>query len=146
MNLEDDFIEVMQADEALMAILNGGVYSAIAVGEISKQLTPAVFDANKELQPCALVKMGVETPRGPYPDSVQTPVQIFFYQYRTASAIDDAMALAFALFNYRKIGDGTWRVEYESGAWNQSDDVLNAYLHIMRFVVVRRKLPLEGGS
>jgi hypothetical protein len=77
---------------------------------------------------------------------VQTPVQLFFYEYRTAVHIDDAMAIAFDLFNYKKIGAGTWRIEYESGSWNQSDDVLNANLHVMRFVAVRIRRPFEGGS
>lgn len=146
MSLESDFLAVMQASDVLSEFLPGGMYSAIEVGEISRQFTPDVFDANKELQPCALVKVGVEIPRGPYPESVQTPVQIFFYQKYTSTDIDNAMTVAFALFNYKKIGNGTWRVEYESGAWNQADDALNAIMHVLRFNVIRLRQPYEGGS
>lgn len=146
MSLEDDFIAAMEMDDLLVAALTGGIYSALLVGEISRQVTPNAFDVNGELSPCALVKMGVEVPRGPYPDSVQTPVQLFFYQQRTATEIDDAMSICFDLFNRARVGTGTWQVEYESGSWNQSDDVLDAFLHVMRFVAVRIRRPFEGGS
>lgn len=144
MSLEDDFLAVMQGSDLLIYLLPGGMYSAITVGEISRQFTPEAFDANSELQPCALVKIGVEVPRGPYPDSVQTPVQIFFYQKYTSAEIDNAMTITFALLNYAKIGVGTWRVEYESGGWNQADDVLNAILHVLRFNAIRIRQPYGG--
>lgn len=140
MTLETDFKDVMEDDNDLMELLSGGVYEAIEVGEISRQLTPGAFDANKELQPCALVKLGTEIPRGPYDTSVQTPVQIFFYE-KSGSAVnsDRAMAIVYFLFNRKKVGEGVWTIEHESTTWNQSDDALDAILGVMRFVAVRLK-------
>lgn len=146
MNLEDEFLAVMATSDSLAELLPGGQYSAIGVGEISRQFTPDVFDNNQELQPCALVKMGTEVPFGPYPESARAIVQIFFYQRNATQDIDDAMAIVFPLLNYKKIGAGTWRIEYENAAWNQPDDVLNANMHIMRFAAIRLKQPFEGGS
>lgn len=146
MNLEAEFKDVMEADNDLMERLTGGVYEAIEVGEVSRQLTPGAFDANKEIKPCALVKLGTEIPRGPYDTSVQTPVQIFFYESRSAVNIDRAMAIVYFLFTGQKVGEGVWRVEHESTTWNQSDDALDANLGIMRFVAVRLKSPTENPS
>jgi len=139
MTLESDFASVMEAESDLMDLLTGGVYEAIQVGEVSRQITPDAFDANKEIQPCALVKMGTEIPRGPYVTSVQTPVNIFFYERGSSVSIDEAMDMVYFLFNGQKVGDGVWRIEHESSTWNQSDDALDANLCVLRFVAVRLK-------
>ena len=54
--------DYLAADATLAALLPGGVHVA---AEISRTLTPAAFDANKELRACALVKRGGDTPDGP---------------------------------------------------------------------------------
>lgn len=139
MTLESDFKDLMEADDDLMDLLSGGVYEAIQVGEISRQRTPGAFDSNKELEPCALVKMGVEIPRGPYVTSVQTSVQVFFYEHLSSVNIDAAMEIVYFMFNGAKVGEGVWRIEHESSIWNQSDDALDATLCVIRFVAVRLK-------
>jgi hypothetical protein len=146
MTLESDFVTVMQADNELMALLAGGVHQALAVGQISRQNTPAAYDENSELQPCALVKLETEIPTGPYPNSVQTPVSIYFYQREHGDVIDEAMALVFPMFNRVKLGSGVWRVEYENSVWNQYDAALECALNMMRFNVIRLKPATpEGG-
>lgn len=150
MTLETDFITLINADLDLTALLPGKVYSAIEVDEISRQLTPDAFNANKELLACALVKQGIELPRGPYRQSgamsVQTNVTIFLYEYRTSENIDQAMDYLIDLFSEKRIADGMWNIEYENGSWNQTDDTLNANLCVLRFNAVRMKTALAGGS
>lgn len=63
MSIRDEIAAVLSADETLGDLLPGGVYAG---GEISRQKTPDAFDANLELQACALVSGGTEAPVGPY--------------------------------------------------------------------------------
>ena len=143
MTVQGDIAAVLEASTPLMAILTGGIYEQDEVGEISRQATAAAFDANKELKPCALVAEGTELPRGGIDHagigvSVQTPVNIYFYERSGYSNIAAAMAISFGLLNGQKIGSATWRVEYENTVKNQVDTALmNASLGVQRFTVVR---------
>jgi hypothetical protein len=136
MTLEDTFVTLMQADTELMALLTGGVYSAIAVGEVSRQYTPAAFDENKEIMPSALVSMGTEVIQGPYHNSVKTPVMVYFYQRIGSDIIEQALNLVYELFNYQKL-DGTWLVEHDMSIFNQADQALACSLCLLRFMAVR---------
>lgn len=141
MTLETDFKDLMEADDDLMELLPGGIYEAIQVGEISRQSTPEAFDENQEIQPCAFIRMGTETKRGPYPNSVQTPVSIYMYERGTSEDIDVAMGIVYSMFNEKRVGsgNGVWNVEYNTGSWNEFDTGLNCNLCVMRFVAVRLK-------
>ncbi len=140
MTLQSDVEAVLEADATLMALLTGGVFSGIE--EISYQNAAGAFDANKELKPCALVKCGVETRRGPYDEaaSVQTPITIYFYQRDDYTAINPAMDRTLALLHMAKVGTGTWEVEFESQVNDTRDIALDCPLGTMRFVAVRRRL------
>jgi len=142
MTVQTDIAAVLEANTALMTILTGGLYEQDEVGEISRQSTPSAFDSNKELKPCALVAEGTELPRGGIDHagigvSVQTPINIFFYERTGYSNIAAAMEASFALLNGKKIGSATWRVEYENSVKNQVDQSLNASMGVQRFMVVR---------
>lgn len=146
MTLEAEFKEVMEADSDLMELLTGGVYEAIQVGEISRQLTPGAFDGNMKIKPCALIKQGTEIPRGPYRTSVQTSVQIFLYEHPKLLSISVAMDILFDLFNQLKMGDGVWTVEYESSTWNErsgTDITVDWNSCAIRFVAVRLRSTTE---
>lgn len=140
MSLASDVKTVMTADATLMALLTGGVY--VGVEEVSRQNTAGAFDANRELKPCALIKLGVETQRGPFRAalSVQTPITIYFYQRNDYDVIDPAMDRTLELLHLAKIGSTTWEVEYESTVNDQRDQALDCPLATMRFVAVRRRL------
>ena len=142
MTVQGDIATVLEANAALMAVLTGGVHQMDEVGEISRQNTPGVFDANGELKPCALIGEGTEVPRGPYDHdgvgtSVGSAVTVYFYEREGYASIENAMGKVFTLLARKKVGNGTWRVEYESSIRNQADQALQSSLGLMRFVVVR---------
>lgn len=140
MSLASDVQAVLSADATLMALLTGGAFAGIE--EISKQNAAGAFDANMELKPCALVKLGVETRRGPYRASVsvQTPVVIYFYQRDDYATIHPAMDRTLVLLNRSKVGTGTWEIEFESQVNDTRDIALDCPLGTMRFVAVRKRL------
>jgi len=140
MSLANDVKTVLSADATLMASLTGGVFADVV--EVSRQKTAGAFDANEELKPCALVKEGVESRRGPYREnvSVQTPIIIYFYERDGYAAIESAMSRTLTLLQLAKIGTGTWEVAYESTVNHQRDQALDCSLTTMRFVAVRLRL------
>ena len=137
MSLSDDVKTVLEADATLMALLTGGVHDDVE--EVSRQNTPTAFDASGEIMPCALIKLGVETRRGPFAHSVQTPVTIYFYEFSSYEVINPAMARVYGLLHDQKIGSATWRVDYESSTHNQRDSGLDCAFTTARFVAVRNR-------
>lgn len=138
MSISDDIKSTLTADTTLMALLTGSVHNDVE--EISKQNTSTAFDSTtKELKPCALIKLGVETRIGPHLHAVQTPVVIYFYQRQGYGTIESAMSRVYGLLHDQKVGSATWRVEYESSVHYQRDDPLDCALMTMRFTAVRSR-------
>lgn len=134
MSIATDIVQELQSDDTLMDILTGGVYTDKA--EINRQDVPDAFDANGEILPCALVKLGVETPRGPYSRSVQTPLIIYFYQRAGYTSIGGAMTRTYNLLHEKKVGSTTWQVLYDSSVFHQRDAALDCPLSTLRFIAV----------
>jgi hypothetical protein len=137
MSLSDDIKIALEADNDLMALLIGGVH--IEVEEISRQNTPAAFDANGEIHPSALLKEGVEIKSGPHTHSVQTPMTIYLYQRQGYAVIEAARDLIYSLLHEQRIGEKTWQIFYESSVMQQRDTALDCALSSMRFVTVRSR-------
>jgi hypothetical protein len=137
MSLSDDIKTALEADTALMALLTGGIFNDVE--EISKQNTPGAFDADKELKPCALIKIGTELKNGPYARSVRTPFTIYFYQRAGYSVIEPAMEKAYDDLNDERIGTGVWQLIYEISVNQQRDIALDCPLGSHRFVAVRHR-------
>lgn len=135
--LLDDILAPLQADDELMELLTGGIYTAM---EISRQLTPDAFDVNGELLPCGLLKTGNETKIGPYLDSVQTPIAVYLYQSSGYAAIEAADLLIFELLNNQKKGAATWLIEFDGTNSRQYDDALQCPMLVSRFHATRRKI------
>lgn len=106
MSIETDFETRMEADTTLMAILTGGVYTAGALGRlgINRTDTPAAFDGNGYLLPCALVRERPLVPDLQVNDfleqiaSATQVVEIYVYQDTGYGSIDSALARLFTLF------------------------------------------------
>lgn len=137
MSLSDDVKTAMTSNTALMAVLTGGVFNDVE--EISRQLTPGAFDANLEIKPCALIKMGTESKTGPYVRSVNSPLTIYFYQRSGYASIESAMDKTFDLLNEKQIGSGVWELTYDVGVHQQRDVALDCPLGSLRFVAVRHR-------
>jgi hypothetical protein len=126
----------LQADSALMALLTGGIHADIE--EISRYNPAAAFDSNKEIKPCALIKVPNENPTGPYLTSVRTSFVIYFYQRQGYNVIEPAMTLAFADVNEKQIGTRVWNIEYTGAVYQQRDQALDCPLGSLRFMAVRQ--------
>jgi|CXWL01.1.fsa_nt_gi hypothetical protein len=136
MTLSSDLKAVLQADTALMALLTGGVF--IDVEEISLQKTAAAFDSNKEIKPCALIKIPNEVPTGPYLTSVRSAFVIYVYQRSGYDVISAAIVKIFADLNEQRIGTNVWNIEFVSTVHQQRDQALDCPLGSLRFSAVRK--------
>jgi hypothetical protein len=136
MSLSDDIQSALEADTDLMTLLTGGIFTHVE--EISRQNTPEAFDANGEIQPCALIKEGTEIPlRSGYKSATNDPVTIYFYQRQGYDVIEPAMDLAFFDLNEQKIGTNVWNIEFDIRVNQQRDTALECALGSLRFVAKR---------
>lgn len=136
MSLSDDIKTALQADNALVALLTGGIHARIE--EISRYNPASAFDENKEIKPCALIKLPNEAPSGPYLTSVRTTFVVYFYQRAGYDVIEPAMAYAFADLNEKQIGTNVWNIEYVGAVYQQRDQALDCPLGSLRFSAVRQ--------
>lgn len=137
MTLQNDVKTVLTANTALMAILTGGVH--IDVEEINITNTRTAFDANGEIKPCALIKLGTEFKLGSTRRGVRTPIIIYFYQRQGYASIDPAMVAVFNLLNDEKIGTSVWNLEHQNSVYHQRDTALDCALGTLRFVAARKR-------
>jgi len=136
MSLSDEIKTALEDDNSLMTLLTGGIFNEVE--EISKQNTAAAFDANGEIQPCALIKLGVESRlRSGYVTSVNTPLVIYFYQRQGYDVIEPAMSLVFVDLSEMKIGTNVWNIEFDIAVNQQRDTALDCALGSLRFVAKR---------
>jgi len=137
MSLSDEIKTALEEDDGLMTLLTGGIFNEVE--EISKQNTAAAFDANGEIKPCALIKLGVETKAGPHARSVRTPFRIYFYQRQGYDVIDPAMEIVFDLLNDQQIGERVWNIEYGSEINQQRDQALDCALESQVWNAIRNR-------
>jgi hypothetical protein len=108
------------------------------VEEISIQKTPTAFDSNKEIKPCALIKLPNEVPTGPYKTSVRTAFIIYFYQRSGYDVITPAMVEVYGDLNDVRFGANVWNIEFVSAVYQQRDQALDCPLGSLRFSAIRR--------
>lgn len=104
----------LEGDAALATILTGGLYDGTEVNDISRQATPAAYDDNSELKPCAIVKPETQAPAGPHPDSSRLFVTLWFYQQNGSAAIDAGRERAYQLLHRATLAGsgGLWDVRH----------------------------------
>ncbi len=129
---------LLAADATLTSLLTGGVHNGITAHEISRQNTPAAFDANKELLPCVLVKPEAQTPWGPNRDSARLYVQMFFYQRFGYGSIEAAANRVYQLLHRARFategGDGMAEIHHADDLRGMEDQALGAALVMSRYV------------
>jgi hypothetical protein len=133
MTIRDDLLSTLTGDATLMATLTGGMHTAT---EVSRQYTPAAFDANGEVLPCGLLRIETETPAGPYHTSARLFALLLWYQRRGYDAIDAAKTRAFTLLHELRLA-GTWQVMHADDLGDAEDEALGCSLSGSRFVVYR---------
>lgn len=136
----------LTADVTLMGILSGGLYDANEVGEISRQNTPEAFDANSELKPCGLMRMGSPTSFGPYTYSARSGMSLLFYERAGYANTEAARERVYTLLHESKLtpaGEtaGCWVIRWTDDVLQQEDTALKASLELSRYeaVVMRRE-------
>lgn len=120
----------LNTDATLTALLTGGLYDGVV--EISRQATPAAFDAYQEVLPCLLLKTGTRASTGPqYIKAERLFVNIWLYQERVDTAIQSANNRIYELLHETCLpttaGDtgAMWWITHVSDAiTNEETDIL----------------------
>jgi hypothetical protein len=136
--MRDTIQAALTADATLTTTLPGGVH---AEAQISRQLTPAAFDANGELQPCALVRIETTAQHGPFTGAVlsaRTYILVYFYQRQGYANIDAALARVRALLHESRLGTRTWDIAWAFDSGDLVDEAMRCSLRFSRYVVTRR--------
>jgi hypothetical protein len=126
----------LEADAALLAMLPGGIFAEI---EISRLNTPAAFDANKELQACANVKLETRSPVGPHPDCAQQFFAVTIYQLSGFTVIDQAVQRVYELLHGQKISSLIYEVQLVDTIPEAFDYALNCSMALSRFVATYKQ-------
>lgn len=131
--------DYLAADGTLSGLLPGGIYDGGAVvgGEISRQATPAAFDANSELRPCALVNSGGDTPDGPGAIAGRMLVNVWLY-HRTSDAANETAAARVRTLLHKNPLPGTFEVRWAFDAPPFEEEALAARAAVTRYEVIRR--------
>ena len=107
-------LAALQGDAQLAGILTGGLYDGTEVNDISRQATPAAYDQNSELLPCAILKPENQAPAGPHPDGSRLFVTLWFYQQSGSADIDVARIRAYHLLHRATLAGsgGLWDIRH----------------------------------
>lgn len=135
-------LSTLQADAALMAALSGGIYDAAAVDYISRQATPAAFDASGELRPCGLLRISTDVATGPVRTGARLSFSMYLTQRRGTAQIETARQRAYALLHRVRLSPasgGAWEIAHADDVLDARDDALDAALIVSRYTVFVRK-------
>lgn len=127
---------LLAADGTLTGYLTGGLYGTQT--EISRQVTPAAFDGNKELLPCGLVKQETATPWGPHDDSGRLYVVVYLYEREGYANIELARKRIYTLLHRQKLtptdGSGNYDVRHANDLLDMEDQSLGVSMAMSRYV------------
>jgi hypothetical protein len=138
MGLRETIRDYLAGDATLMALLPGGLYAG---GEISRQDTPGAFDAYAEIRACGLVALEVQTPFGPFTNSMRQFFTVTFWQRSGYGAVDAALDETFVRLHESKAGedDGVWRVLHVEDSQDLVDPGLACSMKYGRYQMVRAR-------
>ncbi len=134
-------LDALQGDATLAGILTGGVYDGMEVSDISRQATPAAYDAYSELKPCAILKPETQAPAGPHPDSSRLYVTIWFYQQSSSAAIDAGRERVYHLLHRATLAgsDGLWDVRHANDLLGIEMQALGVPAIMSRYVATENR-------
>lgn len=129
----------LTGDTQLMALLPGGLHTT---AEISRQATPTAFDANSEIMPCALLKLGSVIPAGPYETSAQQTIEVFFYHPSGFTALSAVIDRVYQLLHRQRLepSSGTcWGIQHDNDTPEDEDPALGVPMRRSRYVAFIRR-------
>lgn len=131
-NLADTIKTVLENDATFAALATGGVH---AEPEISRQDTPTAFDANSEIKPCCLVKLGTITQSAQIRPATRKFIELYFYEYKNAGtdSIDSMADRAYALLHDTRQA-GTARVYFDTATPDIPESALSASMRLAVYV------------
>lgn len=129
-------LQALQGDAALMSILTGGLYDGIAVTDISRQATPAAYDAFQELKPSGMLKPESQAPAGPHAHGARLFVTLWLYQQAGSEAIDAARERAYQVLHMSQLAGsgGLWDVRHAGDVLGAEVQALGVPVIMSRFV------------
>ena len=125
--LQSDLVASINGDAALALVLTGKAHGQ----RIDRIYTPTAFDGNRELLPCAFVKVSLDAPIPDARDTGMATVEVYLYQRVGFDVISQARDLLYALWHEQGIGGGT--LLWADDVVDQHDDALKADLILTRF-------------
>jgi hypothetical protein len=130
----------LAGDATLLAQLSGGVYNAVTAHEISRQNTPAAYDANGELLPCCLVTQESATPWGEIYHAGRLYILLYFYQRYGYDSIETARKRVYALLDRQVLtptdGSGCYRIDHATDILGSEDQGLGAAMQVSRYMAM----------
>lgn len=135
MGLVQNVRDYLAADATLVSLLPGGIHTD--GGEISRQKTPAAFDANGELRPCALVNAASDTVDGPTGIAGRLLVSVWLYHRTSDAANETAVARVKGLL-HRAVLPGTYEVRWAFDTPGFEEEALAARGAVTRYEVIRK--------
>ena len=118
----------------MMATLTGGVHTK---AEISRQETAGAFDANGEIEPCALLKIESVGPVGPYTHSARMFLAVYLYERSGYDNVETARERVYTLLHDTCVSPSVgscWRIEHSGDVCDQEDQALGCSLAVSRYV------------
>jgi hypothetical protein len=137
--MRDAIYQLLAGDATLMAALPGGLHKAAEVGEISRQDTPAAFDANGEIQTCALLRFGPLVPIEPYLHSARQTFALYLYEPKGYQNVDAARERAYVLLQRANVTPATgssWEIRHTDDVLDGRDSALGCSLEVSRYAAI----------
>jgi hypothetical protein len=134
--MRDAIYDRLNGDPLLAGLLTGGLYTR---AEINRQETPDVFDANGEISPCGLLKLGTTIPELPFPNGQRLFFDVLLYERSGSATIEQAQARVYELLHRQKVtpaSGGCWQIRHTSDVQDLRDEALNCSLIICRYEAV----------
>lgn len=141
--MQSAILNELTGDATLMASLTGGLYAAAAAGEVSRQDTPDAFDANGEIEPCGLLKMGATMPHGPYTHSQRQFFSVYLYERSGYTNVEAARKRIYALLHRGCVSPsegGCWGIRHTDDVPDQRDAALGCSLIVCRYEAIYRRV------
>lgn len=138
--MRDAIYDLLSGDATLMATLTGGLHVGT---EITRQDTPAAFDANSEIQPCGLLRFGTQTPVAPHHHGSRLFFQLLLYERSGYDNVEVARARAYALLHRQRVTPATggcWEIRHADDVPDQEDEGLGCSLAVCRYYAMVRRV------
>ncbi len=123
----------------LTGLLPGGIHQQ---EEISRQETPAAFDADLELQPCLLIKTAVYPLPRPHKRAARLIFSFYVYQRDGIGTINQVLDQLYALLHDNSDDIcGAWQIRQGSEVRDQKEPALESSMGMATYEAIANQEP-----